>query len=72
MASNSALVIDSTSCSLGIALGQIRLFIKIRITWLDNNLLGYLPKNKSPLPSPVELSGPQPYIFQLFSGFILE
>ena len=61
MASNRPLVIDSTSYSLGIVLGQKRLFIKIRITWLNNNLLGYLSKYKSHLPPLVELSGPQPY-----------
>ena len=56
------LVIDSTSYSLEIALKQMRLSIKIQITWLNSNLLGYLPKYKSFLPPPVKLSGPQPYI----------
>ena len=61
MASHWPLVIDSRSYSLGIALRQMRLSIKIQITWLNNNLLGYLPKYKSLLPLPVKLSGPQPY-----------
>ena len=61
MASNRLLVIDFTSYSLEIALKQMRLSIKIRITWLNNNILGYLSKYKSFLPPPIELSSPQPY-----------
>ena len=63
MASKGLLVIDSTSYSSGMTLRQMRLSIKIRITSLNSNTLGYLPKYKSPLPPPVKLSGPKPYTY---------
>ena len=71
MASNRPSVIDSTSYSLGIALRQIRLSIKIQITWLNNNLLGYLLKYKSLLPPPVKLLGPQAYNIAVYTLFFL-
>ena len=46
--------------SLGIEIGQMRLVIKIQITWANKNILGYLLKYKSPLPSSAEQSGIQP------------
>ena len=63
---------DSTSYLLGIAPGQMKLFIKIWITWLSNNLLNYLPKYKFPLHPPVEPSGPQPHIASLMVVQVFE
>ena len=39
----------------------MRLVIKIQITLVNKNRLGYLPKYKSPLPLPANQFGVQPY-----------
>ena len=46
---------------LGINIGQMRLVIKIRITWANKNILGYLLKYKFPLLPLAEQSRIQPY-----------
>ena len=58
---------------LGIDIGQMRLVIKIRITWANKNILGYLPKYKSLLPPLAEQSGIQSYtmVLEQVSGWLV-